>query len=65
MLCSLYYKPLPLREAWWQVVVASDCQRLRGQVENSVPNITVVNVGESDSGSTGGKCPPAGQESMQ
>ena len=39
----------PLWEAWQQVVVTSDCQRPRSQVENLVPNIPVMNAGESDS----------------
>ena len=39
----------PLMEAWWQVVAASDCRRLRGQAENPVHNIPVMNAGKSDS----------------
>ena len=40
---------LPPMEVWWQAVAASDHQRLRGQAENLVHNIPVVNAGESDS----------------
>ena len=40
---------LPLVEAWWQAVAASDCQRLRGWAENPAPRIPVVTTGESDS----------------
>ena len=36
-------------EVWGQAVAASDHQRLRGQAENPVPSIPVVNAGESDS----------------
>ena len=39
----------PLREVWRWAVVTSDCQRLRGRVENMVPSIPAVNAGESDS----------------
>ena len=49
--CSAHFtiSLFPLMEAWRQVVVASDHQRLRGQAENPVHNIPVVNAGESDS----------------
>ena len=40
---------LPLVEAWWWAVAASDRRRLRSQTENPVPSIPVVNAGESDS----------------
>ena len=39
----------PLMEGWWRAVAASDCRRLRGQAENPVHNIPVMNAGESDS----------------
>ena len=39
----------PLREVWQWAVVASDHQRPRGRVENSVTNIPVINARESDS----------------
>ena len=39
----------PLMEAWQQSVAASNCQRLRGQVENPVHNIPVVAARGSDS----------------
>ena len=41
---------LPLGEAWWWLVAASDHRRLRGWAENPVPNIPVV-VARSDSSS--------------
>ena len=41
---------LPLGEAWWRLVAASDHRRLRGRAENPVPNIPVV-VARSDSSS--------------
>ena len=40
---------LPLMEAWWQAVAASDHQRLRSWAENPTPSIPVVNAGESNS----------------
>ena len=40
---------LPLVEAWWQAVTASDHQRLRSQAENPAPRNPRVTVGESDS----------------
>ena len=36
-------------EAWWLLVTASDCQRLRGRAENPVHNIPVIAVGGSNS----------------
>ena len=38
-------------EVWWQSVAASNCQRLKGQVENRVHNTPVVAARESDSSS--------------
>ena len=51
ILCSTHFTIsfLPLVEAWWQAVAASDCRRLRSQAENPTPSIPVVNAGESDS----------------
>ena len=40
---------LPLMEAWWQLVAASDRQRLKGQGENPVHNMPVAAARESDS----------------
>ena len=42
---------LPLIEAWQWSVAASDCRRLRSQVENSVHNTQVGVARESDSSS--------------
>ena len=42
---------LPLMEVWQQSVAASDCQRLRSQVENSAHNTPVGAALESDSSS--------------
>ena len=49
--CSTHFtiSLLPLMEAWWQAVAASDCRRLRSWAENPVPSVPVVNAGESDS----------------
>ena len=49
--CSAHFtiSLFPLMEAWQRAVAASDRQRLRGQAENPVHNIPVVNAGESDS----------------
>ena len=40
---------LPLVEAWWQAVAASNHQRLGSQAENPTPRIPVVTTGELDS----------------
>ena len=42
--CSAHFtiSLLPLMEVWQQSVAASDCQRLRGRVENPVHNMPVV-----------------------
>ena len=40
---------LSLREVWQQSVAASDCQKLRGRVENPVHHMPVVAARESDS----------------
>ena len=42
---------LPLMEAWWQSVTASDCQRLRSGAENLTHNASVGVAQESDSSS--------------
>ena len=51
--CSTHFNisPLPLKEAWWQSVAASDHQRLRSRVENSTHNTPVGVAQESDSSS--------------
>ena len=40
---------LPLVEAWWWAIAASDCRRLRDWAKNPTPRIPVVTVGKSDS----------------
>ena len=51
--CSAHFSIslLPLMEAWWWSVAASDCQRLRSQAENSTHNTPVGAVRELDSSS--------------
>ena len=53
ILCSTHFNisHLPLMEAWWQSVAASDRQRLRSQAENSAHNTPVGAAWESDSSS--------------
>ena len=53
ILCSAHFSIslLPLMEAWWWSVAASDCQRLRSQAENSAHNTPVRVAQESDSSS--------------
>ena len=48
ILCSTHFaiSLLPLVEAWWWAVTASDHRTLRGQAENPAPRIPVVTVGE-------------------
>ena len=49
--CSAHFaiSLLPLVEAWWWAVAASDHQWLRGQAENPAPRIPVMTVAESHS----------------
>ena len=49
--CSAHFTAslLQLMEAWWHSVMASDHQRLRGQVDNPAHNMSVAAARESDS----------------
>ena len=51
--CSAHFNVslLPLMEAWWQSVAASNCQRLRSQAKNPTHNAPVGAAQESDSSS--------------
>ena len=51
ILCSAHFaiSLLPLVEAWWWAVAASNCRWLRGWAENPTPRTPVVTVGESNS----------------
>ena len=57
--CSAHFtiSLLPLMEVWWQSVVASNCRRLRGWVENPVPNIPVVAARSNSSSQLVGSAP--------